>query len=209
VRTTNDEREGELVVDRIVCAVPPDRAVRLLPDGAADLPGDWADALGSTPIVNVHVVYDRRVLYTDFAAGVDTPVQWVFDRTGQSGCARVHPGGSQYLAVSLSAADDLIGRPLGRIREEILPALAALLPRARDARVLDFFVTREPHATFRAAPGQAAFRPGPVTAVPGLYLAGAWTDTGWPATMEGAVRSGAAAADALLADARARVGVPA
>jgi squalene-associated FAD-dependent desaturase len=208
VRTTHDDREGELVVDRIVCAVPPDRAAGLLPAGAPALPEGWADALGSTPIVNVHVVYDRRVLDTDFAAGVDTPAQWVFDRTGQSGCARVHPAGSQYLAVSLSAADGVIGHPLARIREEILPALGALLPRARDARVLDFFVTREPHATFRAAPGQAAFRPGPVTAVPGLYLAGAWTDTGWPATMEGAVRSGAAAADALLADAPARMGVP-
>ncbi|MCW0215107.1 MAG: hydroxysqualene dehydroxylase HpnE [Pseudonocardia sp.] len=209
VTTTHDEREEELVVDRIVCAVPHAHAQRLLPDAAVSLPAGWATALGSTPIVNVHVVYDRRVLDTDFAAGVDTPVQWVFDRTRQSGCARVHPAGAQYLAVSLSAAGDVIGHPLARIREQILPALAALLPRARDARVLDFFVTREPSATFAPTPGSGGFRPGPGTRVPGLYLAGAWTDTGWPATMEGAVRSGTTAAEALLAEARRPAGAAA
>jgi len=70
----------------------------------------------------------------------------------------------------------------------------------REATVLESFVTREPHATFRGAPGQAALRPGPRSGCRGLYLAGAWTDTGWPATMEGAVRSGEAAAEALLVD---------
>jgi uncharacterized protein with NAD-binding domain and iron-sulfur cluster len=64
--------------------------------------------------------------------------------------------------------------------------------------VHDFFVTRERHATFRPAPGTAALRPSAVTATEGLFLAGAWTATGWPATMEGAVRSGTAAAAALL-----------
>ncbi|MDQ3906444.1 MAG: FAD-dependent oxidoreductase, partial [Actinomycetota bacterium] len=73
-----------------------------------------------------------------------------------------------------------------------------LLPRMRAAVVRDFFVTRERHATFRPAPGSAALRPAPTTATPGLFLAGAYTATGWPATMEGAVRSGEAAATALL-----------
>jgi len=190
------ERQEDLLVDHIVCAVPPTAARRLLPEGAVDLPPGWAEGLGSSPIVNVHVVYDRPVLDTPFAAGVDTPVQWVFDRTGQSGLHRAgHPAPAQYLAVSLSAADDVIAEPVASIRERMLPALAALLPAARDARVLEFFVTREPHATFRPAPGTAALRPPARTALPGLTLAGAWTDTGWPATMEGAVRSGDAAAD--------------
>jgi len=191
------EAEEELVVDRIVSAVPPGAAARLVPPGA--VPQD-VGALGSTPIVNVHVVYDRAVLAGPFAAGVDSPVQWVFDRTPQSGAAAVYGPHAQYLAVSLSAADDLVGLPARELQDRFLPALAALLPAARDAAVLDCFVTREPHATFRGAPGQAALRPGPRTALPGLYLAGAWTDTGWPATMEGAVRSGEAAARALLAD---------
>jgi uncharacterized protein with NAD-binding domain and iron-sulfur cluster len=101
--------------------------------------------------------------------------------------------------VSLSAAQDVVGEPAAQVQQRILPALADVLPRARAARVLDSFVTRERQATFDPAPGQAAFRPPQRTAAPGLALAGAWTDTGWPATMEGAVRSGNAAAAALSA----------
>src|SRR5207247_8213146 len=88
--------------------------------------------------------------------------------------------------------------PVERFRDRFLPALAELLPEAREARVERFLVTRERTATFRQAPGTAALRPGPETAVPRLFLAGAWTDTGWPATMEGAVRSGLAAARQAL-----------
>jgi uncharacterized protein with NAD-binding domain and iron-sulfur cluster len=84
----------------------------------------------------------------------------------------------------------------------ILPALADLLPAARSAQVLDSFVTRERQATFDPAPGQRASRPGNRTDAPGLVLAGTWTDTGWPATMEGAVRSGNAAVAALGAPTR-------
>jgi uncharacterized protein with NAD-binding domain and iron-sulfur cluster len=73
------------------------------------------------------------------------------------------------------------------------------MPAAREATVETFFVTREHGATFRAAPGARALRPGPRTALPGLLLAGTWTDTGWPATMEGAVRSGRAAAQIAIA----------
>ncbi|WP_433282040.1 hydroxysqualene dehydroxylase HpnE [Pseudonocardia xinjiangensis] len=201
----SSEREGErveeTVVDQMICAVPPAATERLVPEGVLDLPDGWSAELGSSPIVNVHVVYDRRVLDVPFLAAVDSPLQWVFDRTEQSGLRRVHPAPAQYVAVSLSAADDLIRTPTARLREQMLPALAALLPAARDARVLDFFVTREPHATFRPAPGSGALRPPPATRAAGLFLAGSWTATGWPATMEGAVRSGNAAADAVLAGA--------
>jgi squalene-associated FAD-dependent desaturase len=203
-------QEEDLVVDHVICAVPPAAAQRLLPAGALDLPPGWAAGLGRSPIVNVHVVYDRPVLDTPFAAVLDSPVQWVFDRTGPSGVHRVHPAPAQYLAVSLSAADDVIGEPVATIRARMLPALAALWPAARDARVLEFFVTREPDATFRPAPGTAALRPPARTTMPGLTVAGAWTDTGWPATMEGAVRSGEAAADLVCGSAtRARTRVDA
>jgi squalene-associated FAD-dependent desaturase len=180
-------------VDQVILAVPPVAAEQLLPAGSVALPPGWSQQLGSVPIVNVHVVLDRRVLDEPFVAGVGTPVQWVFDRTAQSGLDR-----GQYLAVSLSAADDLVDTPTAQLRAQFLPELTALLPRMGDAQVRDFFVTRERHATFRPAPGTAALRPSAVTATRGLFLAGAWTATGWPATMEGAVRSGAAAAAALL-----------
>src|SRR5262249_45261217 len=144
------------------------------------------------PIVNVHVIYDRRVTRLPFAAAVDSPVQWVFDRTRPSG---LRPG--QYLAVSLSAADGYVDVPASKLRERVLPAMADLFPGARDARVTDFFVTRERRATLRQVPGCERLRPGAATALPGLVLAGAWTDTGWPDTMEGAVRSGLNAARVL------------
>ena len=99
--------------------------------------------------------------------------------------------------MSVSAADAWIDEPVERLREIFLPELARVLPAAGDAVVRDFFVTREREATFRPAPGSAARRLPTVTTMPGLVVAGAWTDTGWPATMEGAVRSGVAAAHAL------------
>jgi uncharacterized protein with NAD-binding domain and iron-sulfur cluster len=102
--------------------------------------------------------------------------------------------------VSLSAADALVGRHPDELTSWIVTELARLLPEAAEARVLDSLVTKERHATFRAAPGSARLRPGPRTELPGLAVAGAWTDTGWPATMEGAVRSGTAAARVCLAD---------
>ena len=186
---------GPLEAEAVVLAVPPEQASDLLPQGA--LPDVTAPRrLGSSPIVNVHVVYDRPVMDAPFVAGVGTPVQWAFDRTRPSG---LDPSTGQYVAVSVSAAGDWIGRPAAQVRAVFEPALQEMFPRAREARVLSFVVTRERTATFRQAPGSAALRPGPATALPGLYLAGAWTATGWPATMEGAVRSGHAAARALLA----------
>ncbi|HEY0814217.1 MAG TPA: hydroxysqualene dehydroxylase HpnE [Pseudonocardia sp.] len=200
--TDRQAGEADLAVDGVVCAVPPAEAHRLLPPDALALPTGWVEGLGAAPIVNVHLVYDRPVLDVPFAAGLGGPVQWVFDRTHASGLPAVHPPPAQYLAVSISAADAEIGLSTARLRERVVPALAALLPAARDARLLDFFVTREPAATFRSAPGCARLRPQQRTARAGLAVAGAWTATGWPATMEGAVRSGEAAAGAVLDETR-------
>jgi hydroxysqualene dehydroxylase len=184
-------RDADLAADAVVLAVPHEKAAPLVPPGA--LPDAtvraWA-GLGASPIVNVHVIYDRPVTDLPFAAAIDSPVQWVFDRTRISGMDR--PG--QYLAISLSAADSYADVPAARLREQFVPALAELFPAARDAQVTEFFVTRERRATFRQAPGSGALRPQAATRRPGLVLAGAWTDTGWPDTMEGAVRSGLAAA---------------
>jgi hypothetical protein len=243
----------EILADAVVLAVPHEAAARLIPPGAlpdATVAG-WA-GLGASPIVNVHVIYDRPVMDEPFAAAVDSPVQWVFDRTSISGLDRlsdparftsppapeppqqgetrvsppsskvnpgVHPAvatpadptdaprdahGShgaegaasrpQYLAISLSAADEYVDVPAAALREQFIPALAELFPAAREAQVTEFFVTRERRATFRQAPGTARLRPSAATNLPGLVLAGAWTATGWPDTMESAVRSGLAAA---------------
>jgi squalene-associated FAD-dependent desaturase len=184
---------GETVeADAVVLAVPQREAYDLLPAGALDAP-ERLLGIGPAPILNVHVVYDRQVLTSPFFAALGTPVQWVFDRTDASGLEE-----GQYLAVSQSAAQDDIDRPVAALRERYLPELERLLPLARGARVRDFFVTRERTATFAPTPGVGRLRPGARTKAPGLYLAGAWTATGWPATMESAVRSGVGAADAAL-----------
>ncbi len=186
-------QEDGLSAEAAIVAIPHARAGALLqpllPDLAARLNG-----LGHSPIVNLHVVYDRHVCDLPFAAGVGTPVQYLFDRTVASGA----PASCQYLAISLSGAEREMSMSVDALRERYLPALCELLPRARAAKVESFLATREHAATFRAAPGVAALRPGPETAVKGLVLAGAWTDTGWPATLEGAVLSGHAAASTAL-----------
>jgi uncharacterized protein with NAD-binding domain and iron-sulfur cluster len=193
-----DPQGGEvLAADAVVLAVPHEQAARLIPPGAlpAETVDGWA-GLGAAPIVNLHVRYDRKVMDVPFAAAVDSPVQWVFDRTRISGMhARGDDG--QYLAVSLSAADPYVNMSVAELREMFVPALAELFPAARAATVTEFFVTRERRATFRQVPGTARLRPKSATTLPGLALAGAWTDTGWPDTMEGAVRSGLNAVIAL------------
>ncbi|MFJ9839392.1 hydroxysqualene dehydroxylase HpnE [Kitasatospora sp. NPDC101155] len=200
---------GELLAaDTVVLAGAQDSAAALLPPGAVT---ERLADFGTAPILNVHVVYDRKVLRRPFFAALGSPVQWVFDRTTHSGLAGTSIGrahlGAQYLALSQSAVQDEIDLPVAELRRRYLPELARLLPAAAGAEVLDFFVTRERTATFDGAPGTAALRPSATTAVPGLLLAGSWTATGWPATMEGAVRSGHAAADAALAAAGVRVPV--
>jgi squalene-associated FAD-dependent desaturase len=185
-----------LVAGVVVVAVPHLAVDKILPPGAFPAQ-ESVGRLGTSPIVDVHVVYDRPVTELPFAAALGSPVQWFFDRTATSGM-KTAPGGAQYLAVSVSAADAWVGRHPKEIASTVVAALEDLLPGVRRARVLDTMVTKERTATFRASPGTGALRPGPRTAVHGLVLAGAWTATGWPATMEGAVRSGQAAARVAL-----------
>ena len=183
-----------LPADALILAVPHQQAGALLPPQAHPRATRF-DELGAVPIVNLHISYDRRVMRLPFVATVGTPIQWVFDQTAQAGQQK-----GQCLAVSISAAEEIATVPTERLRERFLPELVRLFPGAAQARVLRFLATREHRATFRQAPGTRRLRPGPTTNSPGLLLAGAWTDTGWPATMEGAVRSGMRAArEALVA----------
>jgi hydroxysqualene dehydroxylase len=183
-----------LRADAVVVAVPPDAAATLLPgvSGASR----WPD-LGTSPIVNVHLVYDRVVVPYEIAAVIDSPLQFIFDRTTASALG---DGRGQCLAVSLSAATRWATTPSDQLVTMTERELARLFPEARAARRLDSVVIRERAATFRGAPGTAALRPSVRPHRNGVYLAGAWTATGWPATMEGAVRSGVSAARALVAD---------
>jgi hydroxysqualene dehydroxylase len=171
----------EIHGDAVVLAVPPARLVAILGDPARyGVTG--LEQFRSRAIVDVHLWFDGAV-ELGFAAIIGSPVQWVFEKW---------PG---YLCCSLSAADTLVGWPEADLVQLCHSELTAVWPRLRGIRLLRGAATRDPEATFVPAPGLR--RPGPVTTRPTLVVAGAWTATGWPATMESAVRSGRAAAEAL------------
>ena len=183
------QADGQVLeADSVVVAVPHEALATLLPPGTVAAQGRLVE-LGTSPIVNVHLVYDRPVTDLAFFAGVGTDAQYVFDRTEGAGL----DDGRQCLAVSLSAAESYIGTPSADLVSHFTAELARLLPAASGATVTESIVTREHSATFLGVPGTHSLRAGVECALRGVYVAGAWSDTGWPATMEGAVRSGTAA----------------
>jgi squalene-associated FAD-dependent desaturase len=172
-----------VALDAVVIAVPPPQLARLIGD-AERFGIDPLDRYEPRPIVDVHLWHDRGRLGFDLAALLDSPVQWVFEKA---------PG---YVCCSMSAADEYIRRPTDDAVRRCWEEVTAAVPALRGARLLEARATRSPEGTFLAAPGVR--RPGPKTRFPNVALAGSWTDTGWPDTLESAVRSGLTAAKALL-----------
>ena len=144
-----------------------------------------------SPILNLHIWYDRPVADFNFCAFVDSPIQWVFNRTEFS----LLPKNSQYLTVSISAAWEYWSMNKTALRQYFVPHIEKVLPLAQHATIERFKVVKEKRATFRSLPGTAHYRLDASTRFKNLLLAGDWTNTGWPSTMEGAVRSGFFAAD--------------
>ncbi len=180
--------------DAVVVAVPHERVASLFPPAGLPDVGRLTH-LGHSPIVNIHLVYDLPVMELPLAAAVRSDVQYVFDRTESSGL----DDGRQCLAISLSAADEWVGMPSSKLVAHFTSEMARLLPAARRTTVSESMVTREQTATFLGVPGSDALRAGVSSGITGVFLAGAWCATGWPATMEGAVRSGVSAAREALA----------
>lgn len=174
---------SERPFDAIVLAVPPDALARLLGEPTR-FGVEGLDAFKTAPIVDVHLWYSGGRIDFDFAALLDAPVQWVFQKA---------PG---YLCCSLSAAGALTTQPEADLIDLCHRELSAAFPALRNARLARGAATRDPDATFVPAVGLK--RPGPTTVHPNVVVAGAWTDTGWPATMESAVRSGRAAARHIM-----------
>lgn len=186
--------EGHTVVLADGARVAGDAVVVALPaPESAALLGESPPPLEDSPIVSVHLWLDRVVLGPPLAALLDSPAHWVFDRGRLTGH---EPARGQYLTVVASGAPELAATRGGELVELVR---RSLVERLGPAELLWSRVSREPRATFACRPGTAALRPGPGTGHPGVVRAGAWTGTGWPATMEGAIRSGRAAATALLA----------
>jgi zeta-carotene desaturase len=153
-----------------------------------------------SPITGVHFWFDRPVTSEPFITLLDTNVQWVFNKTAlyaDQSDAQV-PGARQYLQLVISASYDLLKKSREEIIELCLKEIRQALPAGREAQLVKATVIKEASATFSPEPGVDRFRPAQTTDTPGLFLAGDWTATGWPATMEGAVRSGYLAAEAIL-----------
>ena len=187
-------RTGETIsADWVISALPFSRLTDVLPEPVLEDNDYFSDLknIQISPITSVHIWYDRPILTYPHVVLVDCVGQWVFSR-GET------ESGEHYLQIVVSAAREL--RTLGqdKIRETILDELASLFPQAKDAKVLRSRVVTEHAATFSAVPGIDRWRPQAASPIANLFIAGDWTDTGWPATMEGAVRSGYRAAEALL-----------
>ena len=179
----------ELDADAIVVALPPRESARLL--------GEPEPALEDSPIVSVHLWFDRPLLEQPLAGLLGSDAHWVFDRGALTGS---RPARGQYLTVVSSGVPELLEV---RGRELVDRIAAQLTERLGEAELLWSRVSREPYATVALRPGVR--RPGVETARPNVARAGAWTDTGWPATMESAIRSGRRAAQHILSTAHARV----
>jgi squalene-associated FAD-dependent desaturase len=191
----------ELEADLVVLATAASATRRLLATrGVTEVKVEAAANLPSSPIVNLHLFTDRPFLPGPVVAAPGSPLQWLFDRSALGTPEQFVDGEPVYhSAVSLSAADSLVGVAEAALTAQLWELCQDLFPAARRARLRHSRVTREAAATFAALPGSGAARPGPRTSLQGLLLAGSWTGTGWPATMEGAVRSGHAAALAARA----------
>ncbi len=154
-------------------------------------------AFQHSPITTVHLWYDREITELEHAVLLDTTIEWMFHKSKIRGSAT---GSGSYLELTISASHAQLKQSREHILSSALQELAQFFPHARTARLLKGAVLKEAKATFSVVPGLDEFRPAQKTGVPGLFFAGDWTRTGWPSTMEGAVRSGYLAAEAVTSE---------
>jgi len=187
-------RDGDVLhADWYLSAVPFERLLDLLPGDVIEKFAYFGNLrhLETSPITSVHVWYDRPVFDLPHVVLVDCIGQWVFNRG-------TNPAGETYLQVVVSAARQFRGLDHAEVERQVCEELGRLFPAAAQARIVRARVVTEHAATFSAVPGVDQWRPEATSPLDNLLLAGDWTATGWPATMEGAVRSGYRAAEVLL-----------
>jgi len=200
----------EVRADYAILATPFNGVEKLL----ADVPEmealrKKAHSFESSPITGIHLWFDREITPLEHAVLLERTIQWMFhkskilhpnsSKTGSSWGPRGKEAAQtgSYIELVVSASKTLVDKPRGEIIDMAVRELAEFFPVVRDAKLIKATVIKEIHATFSPAPGSDAFRPSHTTPWPRLLLAGDWTATGWPATMEGAVRSGYGAAEVL------------
>lgn len=186
----------EQTFDYVVLALPFDGLARILPDTSASRPlRDSLQRFETSPITGIHLWFDRNVTDLDHAVLLDRTIQWMFHKSRLQN--RGDSNGGSYLELVVSSSKSLVDRSRPEIVELALRELSEFFPRVREATLLKATVIKEVHATYSPRPGVDLNRPRPETIWPRVFLAGDWTATGWPATMEGAVRSGYLAAQSL------------
>ncbi|MFV0445064.1 MAG: FAD-dependent oxidoreductase, partial [Planctomycetaceae bacterium] len=195
-------RTGEqLSCDELVLAVPHGRVLDLLPDDVAALPElQRISRIESAPITSLHLWFDRPLTVLPHAVLLGRLAQWVFRHPPPLSPTASTPQSSipNPYQVVISASSALRGRSREAIRDEVLTELRSVWPASQAAQLLRWKLVTERTAVFSVTPGIESLRPQQQSPVPNLQLAGDWTDTGWPATMEGALRSGYRAAENLL-----------
>jgi squalene-associated FAD-dependent desaturase len=209
--------------DAFILAIPHDKLAELLPREIrlANPALDHLEKFKVSPITGVHLWFDREITKEPFITLLDTQTQWIFNKSalyGTSAGSSVPVGArhavpvdpsrkseqsGQYLQLVISASYGLLRKSREEIIDLCLKEVRQALPAAREAQLVRATVIKEAAATFSPEPGVDQWRPAQETKTPGLFLAGDWTATGWPATMEGAVRSGYLAAEAVLRSAGA------
>ena len=186
--------------DYLILALPFNTLASVLPETPEAAPlRDKLAHFESCPITGIHLWFDRGITDLDHAVLLDRTIQWMFNKTRllTARGASTDSVGS-YIELVVSASKSLIEKSRGEIVDLVLKEVREFFPAARDANLLKSAVVKEVHATYSPRPGIDAYRPPQATIWPRVFLAGDWTATGWPATMEGAVRSGYLAAEALV-----------
>lgn len=200
-RGTGNAGSTEELFDYLVIALPFDALDRILPDAPESRPlREKISHFENSPITGIHLWFDRQISDLDHAVLLDRTIQWMFHKSRlQPIRAQSNNGssGGSYVELVVSSSKSLIDRSRGEIVELALNEVREFFPAARSANLVKSTVIKEVNATYSPRPGIDAHRPSAATAWPRVFLAGDWTATGWPATMEGAVRSGYLAAEAL------------
>jgi squalene-associated FAD-dependent desaturase len=197
----NNSATADEVFDYLVLALPFDALESLLPSGAESSPlREQISHFENSPITGIHLWFDRQISDLDHAVLLDRTIQWMFHKS------RLQPmrvqsengsGSGSYIELVVSSSKTLIDKSRAEIVDLALSEVREFFPAARDANLVKSTVIKEVNATYSPRPGIDAHRPTPATPWPRVFLAGDWTATGWPATMEGAVRSGYLAAETV------------
>ena len=201
--TTNGQEQK---FDYLLLAVPFDVLGRILPNTPSATPlAEALDRFSTSPITGIHLWFDRQISDLDHAVLLDRTIQWMFHKSRlidvRNNDVRNNEdrknGSGSYVELVVSCSRSLVEKSKSEIVEMAMKEAEEFFPDVCEAKLLKSTVIKEVHATYSPRPGIDQYRPKPETAWPRVFLAGDWTATGWPATMEGAVRSGYLAAEAL------------